>query len=727
MSDATDDESVEANTQEHRVKLLADDPIVALDEDTLDRRPLADRIIDVLDTVREQTPTAVVGLLGAWGSGKTSLINLARGRAEQRGSAWRIVDFNPWLLTDVESLIRDFFAVLAEGLQGNRRQRKLKKRLAKYGATISPWLGALRVPGVDLGKAAKHAADMLAGASTVDSARREIEELLGDLDEPILVVVDDIDRLEPHELTTVFKLVRLVGRLPGVYYLLAFDEDTALDVLSASNIGHGDVARAHAYLEKIVQVRIDIPPLHQAAASKLVDSLLDAALAMAEVSPDDEENRRFADIYWSQLAPRMLQPRQLQRLFAQIYATLPLVDGEVNVVDFIVLTYIRTEFPRLFRALPSERDALTDSLHGAFLRRTQSAEERRNAWHDFVENHADPGDVDHLLELLMEIFPQIRSAAEAAGDTSSALSERRRAGASEYFDRYFQFGVPVDDVSDTAIRRALEALAIGSGKSSVEWLRTQVLEHRALALRKMHAQWHSDTNEAIGRLLDFLASVYPQVRDYRGEVMSPALQIELWVGELLSGIAVSADHLRETAQLKDGLRLLTRAVSLQYRLCRDRDEPVSNELAAAAVELGSELDAVLATAIQRPIADSEDLPWFLYYSTHFRDGEQVSNKLLQVLDSSAWKTRDLVGCFMSIAQTAGSPKRFLTDLATDELFTLIPMDEVFSRLKADLDDLQLENVSEPRDDPNTSFSHRVMRALTALRRLRSQYDEGHSG
>ena len=50
---------------------------------------------------------------------------------------------------------------------------------------------------------------------------------LDGLDQPILVVIDDLDRLQPDELLLVFKLIRLVGRLPSVGYILAFDERTS--------------------------------------------------------------------------------------------------------------------------------------------------------------------------------------------------------------------------------------------------------------------------------------------------------------------------------------------------------------------------------------------------------------------------------------------------------------------------------------------------------------------
>jgi predicted KAP-like P-loop ATPase len=77
---------------------------------------------------------------------------------------------------------------------------------------------------------------------------------------PVLVVLDDLDRLTPDELPLVFKLVRLVGRLPNVYYLLRYDERTLLDVLRRTDLVGDDEARGRDHLEKMVQVRLDLAP-----------------------------------------------------------------------------------------------------------------------------------------------------------------------------------------------------------------------------------------------------------------------------------------------------------------------------------------------------------------------------------------------------------------------------------------------------------------------------------
>ena len=77
------------------------------------------------------------------------------------------------------------------------------------------------------------------------------------------MVLDDIDRLHAEELLMVFKLVRLVGRLPNVYYLLAYDEATVLAVITNTKLAGNDMDRARRYLEKMVQLRLVVPPINE--------------------------------------------------------------------------------------------------------------------------------------------------------------------------------------------------------------------------------------------------------------------------------------------------------------------------------------------------------------------------------------------------------------------------------------------------------------------------------
>jgi hypothetical protein len=121
------------------------------------------------------------------------------------------------------------------------------------------------VVGVDASGTVGLVGALIAGDRSPEKLRAEAADGLAGLEHPILVVLDDLDRLDPDELLFTFKLVRMLGRLPNVYYLIAYDEDTLLDILRRTDLVGDAPGRAQQYLEKMVQVRLDVPPARRPA------------------------------------------------------------------------------------------------------------------------------------------------------------------------------------------------------------------------------------------------------------------------------------------------------------------------------------------------------------------------------------------------------------------------------------------------------------------------------
>ena len=99
-------------------------------------------------------------------------------------------------------------------------------QISAPAAKLIPWVGDTA------SGAAEMAGDALQKQLSWDKAFQEASAELKDLDLPVLVIADDIDRLHGQELLALLKVVRLLGRFPGVHFLLAYDEQTVTETLS---------------------------------------------------------------------------------------------------------------------------------------------------------------------------------------------------------------------------------------------------------------------------------------------------------------------------------------------------------------------------------------------------------------------------------------------------------------------------------------------------------------
>ena len=91
-------------------------PIMKSSEDKLNRESFAKSLANVI--LQSAFPTSfTVGLYGAWGSGKTSLLNMVIEQIERSSTDVVILRFNPWLCSDPKQLITQFFKQLASAIK----------------------------------------------------------------------------------------------------------------------------------------------------------------------------------------------------------------------------------------------------------------------------------------------------------------------------------------------------------------------------------------------------------------------------------------------------------------------------------------------------------------------------------------------------------------------------------------------------------------------------------
>ena len=108
-----------------RYEMGDDSPKSSRSDDRLGHAAFADRVANVIVSV-DATNGYVLGLNGAWGSGKSTTLNFVidsvREHNRQRPQSTVLhVDFRPWLITGHQDLVGAFFKVLAENLGDSKK------------------------------------------------------------------------------------------------------------------------------------------------------------------------------------------------------------------------------------------------------------------------------------------------------------------------------------------------------------------------------------------------------------------------------------------------------------------------------------------------------------------------------------------------------------------------------------------------------------------------------
>lgn len=232
-----------------------DDAITSPDRDTLDRAHIPNRVAQLINGTHTWESSMVFAITGPWGSGKTSLLELTCNQL----STWHIARFTPWAASNPDSLLAEFYSALTTALPKTCTTKKIRAGFAQCLTAASPLANYISMPfvGQAVAKAVTMAADALAQRPSWNTAFTATSKALAEKQIKLLVVIDDMDRLQPDELLAVLRVIRLLGRFPGVSYLLAYDEDTLFATLTTTN----DRDRARRFMEKIVQYPIAMPPM----------------------------------------------------------------------------------------------------------------------------------------------------------------------------------------------------------------------------------------------------------------------------------------------------------------------------------------------------------------------------------------------------------------------------------------------------------------------------------
>ena len=259
------------------MKYSVDQPIDNKKDDLLGRKTFS-KYLGKAIYEHDQEAGLVIGLYGKWGTGKTSVINMAENEikklAKKDENEPLIIEFAPWSYSDKDNLISLFFQSLRNEIEvsikaeisslSDEKKKKIKeitKAIDEYGKIFCKLVSVIGV-NINL-KVALCLTFLTRLLKTIPAwlpdqnlkkTKDELKDKLKDLNKKIIVVIDDIDRLTNPQIRDIFQLVKQVADFPNIVYVLVMDKEVVCSALEKVHNMDGN-----EYLEKIIQVPFEIP------------------------------------------------------------------------------------------------------------------------------------------------------------------------------------------------------------------------------------------------------------------------------------------------------------------------------------------------------------------------------------------------------------------------------------------------------------------------------------
>lgn len=319
-------------------------PIESSDEDKLERDPFVRRLVSALiEPETGRSRGVVIGITGPWGSGKSSILNLLRERLKEIHPDTVVVSFDPWLISGrndlISELINELLATIKSEPKIAKRLKNLTNTITKYGEQLAPAVNLLH-PG--LGFLVKSSLGLAKTARSRDvslsALRKEVFDQLEKTSVPIVVLIDELDRIEDQEIRTVAQLVRSVADFPGISYVLAYDHDRVVQAL-------GGAERGRAYLEKIVQLQIPLPVTFDKEIIRLLSAELIPLQQELHLPENFQNIERHKDLI-NLLSNHVIEtPRDIKRLVGTFHVLCGMLNQEVDWIDLLAYSTLLIKAP----------------------------------------------------------------------------------------------------------------------------------------------------------------------------------------------------------------------------------------------------------------------------------------------------------------------------------------------------------------------------------------------
>ena len=332
-------------------------PIETEGDDRLLRQDFVARLLGALIEPEGRATGIVLGLSGPGGSGKSSILNMVAEMAEARHPAAIVVSFSPWQASSRSGLIHAFFAEVTAALEasGNKpgctQAEKLKglaQTIFKYGKRVAPADGVWFCDGGAAAAGLDTLRQSLPGADTLLHMRAEVARELDQSGIDVVVLIDEIDRLDDRDITVCAQLVRAVADFERFSYLLAYDADRF-----APALGKGDIERGRACLEKIVQLQVPLPAVLPRQIRRIVDA------GFHELIDEPDEHRQRLNQLLGILVPAILGTvRDAKRVLAGFELLYRLLRFEVDEVDLLGWSAIQAKYPEVEQVLRRRQEQI---------------------------------------------------------------------------------------------------------------------------------------------------------------------------------------------------------------------------------------------------------------------------------------------------------------------------------------------------------------------------------
>nr|POR08601.1 hypothetical protein BOH68_03170 [Cobetia sp. MM1IDA2H-1] len=378
--------------------------------DRLDRTIFSRNIAKTIKDYSHNTGF-VISIEGEWGSGKTSILSITEEVLRNEYSFTNIINFNPWEVGSKDGLINSFFSQISSSLlieNNSVNARRAANSFKRYATALDavklipgaePWASIIKKVIDTTSDVAINIADNQ--DNDINSERLKLINILNTLEKKIVVFIDDMDRLFPDEVYEMIRIIKAIGDLPNIIYVVTWDSKYITNALEKAGIPSD-----HLYIDKIIQLRLYVPHLSRATKKDLINEHLEKTLTPEDINLFPRQHRRLESIYAYGGLAALKHPRDIIRVMSNFNFMFGMLKEQIAYPDIFAISIIFNKAPSIHKLMISNPEIYMGHTHGDSLHNKDATEaQAQTEISTALDECESPIAIKRLTEYL---FPKLR-------------------------------------------------------------------------------------------------------------------------------------------------------------------------------------------------------------------------------------------------------------------------------------------------------------------------------
>ena len=396
-----------------------------------------------------------IGIIGSWGSGKSSLINLTLKPLEKE---FIIIRFDPWFISNQNNLYLQFFKSIIDAFKKEEIKKenifeskiKSKRKLFdKQNSTLENYFNYIKDSSDELKINISEYilnSDNLKSYNSLEFHKKQCENYFKEFNSKVIIIIDNIDRLRSDEIVQIFTLVKSLADFKQFIYILSFDKEIVSKALKDMNF------EDKKYLDKIVQIPIIVPKISESKIDEMI---------MAKIEPIYKNHlEKFNSNYQFNKIIDFLKLfikdiRDLKRYKNILMFYIDAFAYDLNIDDFFLILAIQLFNYELYLKIKENEYSLT--IDKKEFEDNKNVQLRLpNSDKDFKEIVGDENWIE-FKHLFIHLFPKLNAKNNPLTyEKYVSLEKNRNIATKDHFEKYFTLTLDNNNVSEVLIERLIK-------------------------------------------------------------------------------------------------------------------------------------------------------------------------------------------------------------------------------------------------------------------------------